>query len=333
MPVPSSADIYVQKLLTDMSVGFAQEDKRFVADKAALSIPVTQQGGKYGVIPRGEFNRIQVKARASGAEAAEGRYKIDVTPTYFADPSALRCVVSDDEQDNADGDMVFDLEEEAVEFLRTQAQIYRENSFCAAYMANGIWTGNYDGVTSGENNTSTFRRFDDPASDPIGVVTKLLTIQTELGVPRPNVGVLQAKVWDAIKLHPDIVGRVDRGQTQGAAIVTKQNVAALFELDEILVTQGVQNTAMEGATDAHSFICGKHALFFYRPPRAGKRTPSAMYTFNWLGTRRQNARAFGWSIDKWYDKAVRGFRMEMNQAFVHKVTSADCGVFLEDIVS
>ena len=69
--------------------------------------------------------------------------------------------------------------------------------------------------------------------------------------------------------HPDIVGRIDRGQTAGTAIVMRQNLAALFEMQEVLVMDAIYNSAIEGASNSHGFIGGKHALLAYRAPSPG----------------------------------------------------------------
>ena len=81
----------------------------------------------------------------------------------------------------------------------------------------------------------------------------------------------------------DIVGRLDRGQTTGPVVVMRENLAALFELEQVLVMDAIHNTAKEGATASHSFIGGKHALLCYAAPSPGLMTPSAGYTFSWTG--------------------------------------------------
>ena len=99
----------------------------------------------------------------------------------------------------------------------------------------------------------------------------------------PNVGVFSKRVYNVLVDHADIIGRLDRGQTTGPARAMRESLAALFELDEVMVMGGVQNSADEGVTDDFEFIGGKHALLAYRPPSPGIMVPAAGYTFNWTG--------------------------------------------------
>ena len=57
----------------------------------------------------------------------------------------------------------------------------------------------------------------------------------------------------------------ETSQTPGApARATRQIMAEILELDEVLVMDAVYNSAAEGATESNSFVAGKHAALFYR---------------------------------------------------------------------
>ena len=77
--------------------------------------------------------------------------------------------------------------------------------------------------------------------------------------------------------------RLDCGQTNGAPTVQRGALAALFELDQVLVLDAVHNTANEGATDNLNFIAGKHMMLAYAPTTPGMMQASADDTFNGSG--------------------------------------------------
>ena len=137
-------------------------------------------------------------------------------------------------------------------------------------------------------------------------------------------------VYDTLKNHADIIGRLDRGQTAGPALARRDALAALFEMDRILIMDGVENTASEGVTDSHSFIGGKHALLAYVPGAPGVMTPAAGYTFSWNGY--LGAGDMGVRMKRFYMDELSSWRVENEMAYDMKIISADLGCFFLSIV-
>jgi len=131
--------------------------------------------------------------------------------------------------------------------------------------------------------------------------------------------------------HPDIVGRLDRGQTVGPAIVMREALAALFELEEVLVMDSVYNSAVEGASDSISFIGGKAALLLYVPKAPGLMTPSAGYTFSWSGL--LGGGALGMNMRRIRDEKVQADELIAQMAFDHKLVSADLGLYFASAIA
>lgn len=324
---PGLGDVHVDRPLTNISLAFLQSQDRFVADRVFPRIPVSSISDQYYTYDRGMFNRDSMEERAPGTESAGLNYKIS-TDTYNAKVYALHVNVAD--QIRANADAAIQLDREATELLTVQALIKREKLWTASHFVTGAWTTERAGVASGPTG-SQFLRWDNAASTPIEDVRGGADAMHELTGFRPNVMVLQRRVWTALVDHPDIVGRIDRGQTQGTALVLRQNLAALFEMDDILVLDGIENTAAEGATNSHSFIGGKHALLAYRPPSPGLMTPSAGYTFTWTGL--LGGGVLGSRITRMRMEHLKSDRLEIEQSFDQKKVSADLGSFFLDAVS
>lgn len=331
MPTPTPGDVHVSQPLTNISVAFLQDATNFVADKVFPNIPVTKQADRYYTYDRGYFNRDEMDVRAPGTESKGGVYSVDNTPTYFAPVYAFHHDIDDQRRSNADS--VLDPDREATELVTHKALIKREKLFVSKYFAGGIWTGgDVDGVASNANNTTTFLQWSDANSDPIGNVRLAKTTVLERTGFEPNTLVIGQRVFDALIDHPDIVDRVKYGQTAGGpAQIDVSELQALFKIPRIVVMKAVENTAKEGATNAHSFIGGKKALLCYSAPTPGLMTPTAGYTFSWNGY--LGAAAQGQRIKKFRIEPLASDRVEIEMAFDQKLVSAELGYFFDSIVA
>ena len=324
---PSRSDVHVDGPLTSVSLAFIQSADAFVADRAFPRLGVAKQSDSYFTYDRGYFNRAEMAKRAPGAESAGANYAIS-TATYGADVWALHRDVADQVRANADSPI--SLDRETSEYLALQGLLRKEKEWAEAHFVTSVWTTERAGVAATPTGTQ-FLRWDDAASTPIeDVRTGVRTVHASTGF-RPNRMVLGRAVYDALLDHPDIVGRLDRGQTSGPAIVMRDALAALFELDEILVMDAIQNTANEGATNAHSFIGGSNALLVYTPASPGLMIPSAGYTFTWNGL--LGGGALGTRISRMRMEHLKSDRIEIEMAFDQKLVSADLGAFFLDCVS
>lgn len=328
--VPSRGDSHMNRMLTDVSVAFGQDPNGFVADKFFRTVSVSKSADAVAVIPRGAWNRNNVRKRAPGTLSSSVTWEHQHDLVYNCVPSALSTYIPWDILDDEDDS--FDQSEEATIFLTQQMLIERDVAFAADFMTTGVWTGLDTGVAAAPGANQVLQ-WNDADSTPIEDVREAITGRAESTGIRMNVMALGRRVYDALIDHPDIVARVNQGQTPGGpAMVNKRRLEEIFELEEILVMDGVVNTAIEGATDAHSFIGGKTALLGYRPPKAGLRTPASGYTFAWRGAHRQNGPQ-GWSIEQWQDRDRRADKVEANQAYDQFRISADLGHFFNTVVA
>lgn len=335
---PSRSDVHVNAPLTNISIAYLQSADAFVAAKVFPNIPVAKQSDAYFTYDRGEFNRDEMEERAPGTESAGGNYQIG-NDTYYARNYAYHKDIADPVRANADSPI--NLDREAVEFVTRKGLLKREVVWATNYFTAGnpgdTWTWDIDGAssrsaaldpTSAANNDVVY--WDDASSTPIEDVRLLKRYVLESTGFMPNALTLGRPVFDALVDHPDIVGRLDRGQTQGPAQVNKDALAALFEVEEVLVMDAIKNTAKEGQTASHSFIGGKHALLSYRPQSPGLLTPSAGYTFSWTGM--TGAGADGMRIKRFRMDHLESDRVEIDMAWDQKKVSADLGAFFGNIV-
>jgi hypothetical protein len=328
MTQPTPSDVHVNAPLTSIAVAYLQDLRDFVADRVFPLVPVQKQSDRYFLFPKGNWFRSEAKPRGLSQESAGSGFEIDNTPNYFAEVQAVHKDIDDRLRANADAPL--DLDAASSEFVTRQLMIRKEKDWAAKYFTTGVWTGS---STGGDITPGTL--WSAPGSTPIA------DIRGEIRAVKKNTGyfptklVLGDKVWQTLQDHPDFVDRIKFSAaispTEGAK-VTPRLLAALLELEEVLIASAVENSAAEGAADSLAFIAdSKDALLVYAAPRPSIMAPSAGYTFAWtgyLGATRQGMRMLRMRMDH-----LRSDRIEGEVAYDQKVVASDLGVFFNNAVA
>lgn len=107
------------------------------------------------------------------------------------------------------------------------------------------------------------KQFTDANSNPIAVINAAL----DGTLHRPNVMVLGTVAWTALKQHPEIVKATQRNSGD-AGNASKQAVAELFELDEVIVGTSYINSAARGKNATYDRVWGANIALIKRNPQA-----------------------------------------------------------------
>lgn len=335
---PTPGDVHVNRPLTNISIAFLQNGDNFVADRVFPFVPVAKQSDLYYVVDRGDFNRNEMKIRAPGTETAGGGFRLSTSP-YLAYVYGYHHDIDDQRRANQDSPLSAD--REATELVTHKALIQREAAWASRYFTTSVWATDITGVSATPSGAQVLQ-WNDAASNPIeDVAAGIAAILRRTGF-KPNTLVLGYDVFSALKNHPDMVDRIKYGQTGGgnspavlepgsSSRTTKATMAAILDVDRILVSEAIVNTAAEGATASHSFITGKAALLCYSAPNPGIMVPSAGYTFGWTGY--LGAEARGQRIRRFRMEHLSSDRIEIEAAYDQKLISADLGYFFTSIVA
>lgn len=325
---PTPSDVHVNTPLTNISVAYLQNESMFAADSVFPNIPVAKQSDRYYTYDRGMYNRNQMKKRAPGTESAGVHYTVDSTPNYFCDVYAIHHDIPDERRANADS--VLQPDREASELVSHQNMIHKEAEWVSNFFTTSVWTT--DRIGDPTPTGTQFLHWSDANSIPIEDVEAGKIIVGQSTGFEPNTLVIGRQTWSALRDHPDIVDRIKYGQTApGPAIVTTNTVAQLLEIDRIIVSRAIQNTAVEGATNAHSYIAGDNALLCYVTPTPGIMTPTAGYTFSWNGL--MGSSALGSRVSKFRLDQIKSDRVELEASWDQKLVSADLGLFFSNCVA
>lgn len=327
MPTPTPNDVHVNGLLTNLSVARLQDPSKFVARRVFPNVPVAKKSDIVPTYSAADFHRAEMTRRGPGSKSARSDYRVTTTTTYNCTNWSLEKAV--DDQTRANSDAPFRPDQDAAAYLTQQLLLRQEVQFGASFFTTGIWTGSTTGT---DLTTGTYTAWDDVTSTPIeDITTEMGYVESKTGF-LPNKLVVNRKVWNRLKNHPDIVDRIKGGATAGSpALVTRQAVASLLELDEILVGAAIQNSAQENLTESSGYIFSNNgALLCYAAPAPGLMIESAGYTFSWTGMGGNNA---GLMVDTYRDESVKSDIHRIEAAWDEVALSPALGVFFSSMVT
>lgn len=316
MPQPTSSAVHTDAILTNISVAYVQREDRYLASKIFPIIPVEKQSDKYYTYTKGDWFRDEAERRGASSESAGSGYTLS-TATYSCDVFAFHKDIPDQVRRNTDAPMNPD--REATQFVTQRLLLRLEKQWVSDFFATGIWDTDSTPTNLWSNYATS-----DPITDVEAGKEKIL-LNTGF---MPNKLVLGYQVMRQLKHHPDIV---DRFKYTTSANVTADILARLFEVDQVLVSMAVNNTAAENETNTFAFTHGKHGLLCYSNPTPGLMAPSAGYIFAWRGVSDNLGTDIG--VSRIRMDLKKADRIEGEMAFDDKVVAADLGYFFNGAVA
>lgn len=334
---PTPKSVHVDAALTNISI--MHRNQNYIADRVFQVIPVIKQSDYYYKFPKGAWFARGAKIRGPGAEAPRVEYRV-ATDLYSCLERAAAHPVPIELVNNADTPLR--PMATGVEFATDKVLLEREILMSGVVTTGSNWTnaedaeGGWAATTNGSGNTFI-----------ADVLKAKEAIRRLIGV-YPNVMILDAKTFKEIKQEYTVLERIKYTGTQGRpADVTAQTLAALFELDEVLVGTSIYSDAEEtkagnefNAVDLWETNAGKGSCFlYYRPQSPGIETPAAAYVFNWPSDAGQESRTLAAqnrtlvrSVRYWWEDAPKQWVIEASECYDIKVVCADAGYLFFDTI-
>lgn len=323
MPQPTSRQVHVNRPLTNISIAFMNAREDFIADQVFPMIPVSKQSDLYFQYKKDAWFRSDAQKRGPGQESAGSGYELE-TGNYYAHVYALHKDVSDQERANSDDPL--DADKDATEFVTEQLLLKREKVFQGSFFVPSIWTGS---TTGGDITPGTL--WSASGSDPIKDVREQSRAMKKKTGRKPNVLVVSGEVHDKLVDNAAVLARIAGGSMSGnPALVTKQLLAMVFEVEKYVVAEAIENTAKEGQTFAGAAIYGKHAMLCYAEQAPGLRKPSAGYIFGWSGLLGGSSAL---QMSRFRMDSLKSDRVEGEMSFDMKQVAADLGVFFANVIT
>ena len=176
-----------------------------------------------------------------------------------------------------------DPRQQRTKVIAEQANIHQDRLFADKFFKAGVWNNELTGVDSTTPTGNQFIKFSNDNSDPIKFIADQKLAMHEQTGRTPNKVAIGANVFNALCNHPGILERVKYGgATANPASVTKNVLAQLFEIDELVVMMSIYNQAKQGADADMTFIGDPNALLLaYATDAPSVDEPSAGYIFTW----------------------------------------------------
>ena len=328
MALPTQTDVHVNRPLTNISVAYIQSQNRFIADRVFPSVPVGKQSDRYFKYDKEDWFRTEAALRGPAAESAGSGWRLDNTPTYFADVFAVHKDL--DDQIVANTDAPLNMQRDATMWLTQQLLLKRDIDFVDAYMKLTVWGKDKDGVASGPTGDE-FIQWNEAASTPIeDINAEVVFISEQTGTdPTQYQLTITPYVLNVLRNHADILERIKYTQR---GIVTADLLAALFGVKRVNVAWATQNTEAEGVAATMSFIAPKAALLTYSPASPSLMEPSAGYIFSWTGLLGSGAQT-GTRISNMRMPLRKANRLEAEMSYDMQVVASDCGIYFDSAVA
>ena len=262
--------IMVARIQGDWSLAYRQDQKDFIADAWFPLVDAKFISGLYPKWSKETFFTDYVTTWRPGTMPAQGDIKLDDHGNFVCQRYACQIPLADDIPFVADPGI--DPKRAATNFLTDVMQLHKERIVAGKYFqsssmgGSNVWGTNLNGVTSGENNTSTFRRFDDYVdSDPRLVFKTLkLAIKGKTG-KTPNACVMGEQVFEALRIHPQLIQWYQTGANaiRNITELNEEALARALGIDKILVGKAMYNTSAPGSEVVLDWIFGKHLWIGY----------------------------------------------------------------------
>ena len=144
MPQPTSTQVHVDAILTNISVAFIQDQGNFIANQVFPTVPVEKQSDKYFKYAKGDWFRDEAALRAPATESAGSGYGL-TTDTYSTLVYAFHKDI--DDQVRANSDSPLNPDRDATQFVTQRMLLRQEIDWSAKYFTTGIWTTDKVGST------------------------------------------------------------------------------------------------------------------------------------------------------------------------------------------
>ncbi len=311
----ATAPFPVNPVLT--GVALAYRNGRLIADEVSPRRPVAGELFKYGKHSLGE--KLTIPDTRVGRKSIPTEVEFSLTEVEAStEDHGLDDVVPNKDIDQAGQIPGYSPLNTATENLTDLVALAREVRVAGlVFGAANYAVGNKLALAGGD-------RWDDYAnSDPVDDHKAAM----DSCVMRPNVAIYGRATWSKLSSHPKILAAVGKLNV-GGGIATREEVARLFELDEIMVGESWVNIANPGQAVTRARVWGKHASLIVRDKLADfqNKRPTFTLTAQW-GTR------IAGSINE-PKVGLRGsVRVRVGESVRELVIASDLGYLFENAVS
>ena len=257
------------------NVSIAYRNQKYIADMVFPIIDKVSPRAKIARYLKGAWFRDEAGIRAAGTRARRGGFPTDYLDVLTKEYAFAKEVTDEDRNAvKVAGGPPLKPDQDALEICADKIDLNKERR-AANLILTGTWSGaageDVEGLwVAGSSNTFI--------ND---VETRIETIRGNTGF-RPNKLMISANTLKEIKMESTVLDRIKYTQ---AGIITAELLAALFDLDEVLIGDASYSSAAEKVDGSDATMVNVwektatkgSAFLFYAPASPGLKKPSAGY--------------------------------------------------------
>lgn len=323
MPNITLADLGVNRLFTDVSIAYVAEQDQFIHDKVFPIVPAGAEDGFYFEFSREDMLRVATQERRPGTRTMEktmGLTKREIGLKQYS----LAMTVPDEYRESVDSPLA--TAEPIIKAITQDMLMHRELNWISTYL-------NVASTPWANTNVSPSTAWGSSGATPIADIKSWIrTVQLACG-RKPNKLVLDPLSWDVLSEDAGVLARLADSDIKD---ISKEFVAGLCGLSEILVPEAVYNSAAEAATYSGARALGSGiGGLFYTTSAPAKMEPSAGYTFSWSQfdeVRADISRTGAAAMQTYRDEDIEADKIRGKAHYQHKVVTPSAGVIIASIL-
>lgn len=291
-------------VLTQIAIAYRPQG--MVGTQLLKPVAVRQSAGRIVKFGKDAF-RLENAARGVGAESRRITWTTDWV-SYMCQEFSLEIAV--DDRIVANSVNPIDPFERATTTLVDMLSLAQEKRIHdAAY--NALYSAGYY--------TTPGTKWDAAGSTPITDIKNAISIiQGRIGA-RPTTVVMSRPVWDVLVEHDQVADRLKYTTRE----FTPNILAQWLEVREILISEALINTAVEGATESLSYVFSDNVIIAYVPQNPAINEPA----FGYCPTVRN------FTVERYRDEPAVSTVIRVRHETAEVITAVDAGHMLRDVLS
>ena len=268
MPGATAKDLHVDKVLTEMAMGYRPEG--MIADMIMPLVTVDKQSDIYLEADRGRRLRRQETKRTPGGQARRVEEGFG-SNTFYCRNYALKAAVTIEDKANTDPGMIFAKAE-------SKAQLVLDDLFLDWEIRVLDQITNTANVGSSAAVSSAW----DGAGDPLGDLnTAIDNVKYSNGVQPSGMRVIFGpEAWDSFR-RDSTVRNLINGVNNGGGYVNEDQVKNLLNVSKVMIAGAFENSGDDGQSESLNSIMGDNVLVYYTPDAPTTERPAFAYSFRW----------------------------------------------------
>lgn len=311
--MPEAKQLHKDRFLSEFSVQYQNDE--MIWEEILPIVDVGKRSDAFVVYSKEDSYRIQEDRVGAKSQSNEIDYGTG-EDNYSVKGHSLAGWVPQENVENADEPMK-PLEDEN-DFLNRGLHIAQEKRVADKVFAAATYPSGNKVTLSGTG------QWGQSADDPIGDVLNAV----ETCFQRANTIIFGQAAWQIFRKLPEVLDAVkssSRFQGSPGGIATNQEVAALFEVERVLVGRARYITSKEGQTATYARLWGKHCAALYVAKNVGLKTVTFGKTFS------QRRRATFRDFDAKRGEAGAHY-LKVSWNSDEKIVASDLGYFIENAV-